>query len=87
MAFCQRSALVQTHPSPVVGAWVMYFPFIFMVTLVPTVKLIRIFASCQIDRDLEGYPASPVHQAQCAHWDRLDGSHLVHLFFCRDLGR
>lgn len=44
MAFCQRSALVQTHPSLIVGALVLYFPFIFMVKLTPIVKLIRTFA-------------------------------------------
>lgn len=77
VAFCQRSAPVQTHPSPIVGARVLYFPFIFMVILIPTVKSVRTSALRHIGRRLEGYTASPVRQARCAHWNHLGLSHLV----------
>lgn len=61
-----------THSSLVIGASLLYFPFILMVKLVPVVKLIRTFALCEVGRVLEGYIASPVHQA---HWDHLEASH------------
>jgi len=67
MAFRQCSAMVQTQSSPIIGAWVLHFAFIFLVVLVLTVKLVRTFASCQVDRGLEGCIASPLHQAQYAH--------------------
>lgn len=85
MAFYHCSALVQTHPPLIIHVSVLYFPFIFMVKLIPVVKLIRSYVSCQIGRSPEGYMVSPVHKAHCSHWDHLEVSHLVHLCFCRGL--
>lgn len=81
VAFCHCSALVQTYHSLIVGDLMLCFCFIFMDKPIPTVKLIRTSALCQIGRVLEGCTSSLVHQAWCAHWNHLDVSHLVHLFF------
>lgn len=77
--------LVQTHPPLIIGASVLCFPFIFLVKLIPVVKLIRSSASCQIGRGPEGYMECPVHKAHCSYWDHLAVSHLVHLCLCRGL--
>lgn len=55
VAFYHCSALVQTQPPLIIGASVLYFPFIFMVKLIPVVKLIRSFASCQTGKGPEWY--------------------------------
>lgn len=85
MASYHCSALLQTHPPLIIGASVLYFPFIFMVKLIPVVKLLRSFGSCQVGRGLEGYMVSPVYKAHCSYWDHLDVCHLVHLCSCKDL--